>query len=66
MNAQLKNTWIQRCAQRIAELRPQLRPSLATLVAVELWQDVRGHVPPEEWAEIEVGTWGEQQGAPNG
>ena len=58
MEAHLKDTWIQRCAQRIAELRPQLRPRLATLVAAELWQDMRGHIPPEEWAEIEVGTWG--------
>lgn len=58
MQEPLENTWIERCAQRIAELRPQLRPRLAKLVALELWQDERGHIPPEEWAEIEVNTWG--------
>jgi hypothetical protein len=57
MQSHLKQAWIDRCAKRLAELQPLLRPRVAGLVAQELWQDVRGHIPPEEWAELEVKSW---------
>lgn len=57
MQAHLKQAWIQRCAQRLVELEPLLRPRVAGLVAEELWRDERGHIPPEEWAELEVNAW---------
>jgi hypothetical protein len=55
-----KPTWIARCVKRLAELQPDLPLSLAKRVAERLWEDVRGHVPPEEWAEIEVRSWARQ------
>lgn len=61
MDAHLKQAWIARCAKRLAELQPLLRPRVAGLVAEELWQDERGHIPPEEWAELEVKTWVRKQ-----
>jgi hypothetical protein len=60
MDAPLKQAWIDRCAKRLTELQPLLRPSVAGLVAQDLWQDERGHIPPEEWAELEVTSWGRQ------
>jgi len=57
MEAPLKQAWINRCARRLTELQPLLRPRVAGLVAEELWQDERGHIPPEEWAELEVRMW---------
>jgi hypothetical protein len=57
MEAPLKTTWIARCAKRLAELQPALHSSVASRVAERLWQDERGHIPPEEWAEIEVESW---------
>jgi len=38
-------------------LQPALHSSVASRVAERLWQDERGHIPPEEWAEIEVESW---------
>lgn len=60
MEAPLKNAWIARCVKRLAELQPSLKPVAAQRVAEQLWQDERGHVPPEEWAEIEVKSWARQ------
>ena len=57
MEASLKTTWIARCALRLAELQPSLPVMLACRLAERLWQDERGHIPPEEWAEIEVHSW---------
>lgn len=57
MEAPLKTAWIARCIKRLAELRPDLMPAVAARAAERLWQDERGHVPPEEWAEIEVRSW---------
>lgn len=57
MEATLKNTWIARCAQHLVALQPTLQPGVACRVAERLWQDERGHIPPEEWAEIEVESW---------
>jgi len=41
-----------------------LRPRVAGLVAEELWRDERGHIPPEEWAELEVNAWKCKQSKP--
>lgn len=60
MEAPLKTAWIDRCVKRLAELQPTLRPAIANRLAERLWQDERGHVPPEEWAEIEVRSWAQQ------
>ncbi len=60
MEIALKKSWIARCVKRLAELQPDLPLSLAGRVAERLWEDVRGHIPPEEWAEIEVQSWGRQ------
>lgn len=57
MNTRVKQAWIERCTRRLVELEPLLRPRVAGLVAEELWRDVRGHIPPEEWAELEVKAW---------
>ena len=57
METPLKPTWIARCALRLAELQPSLSPPAACRLAERLWQDERGHIPPEEWAEIEVKSW---------
>lgn len=57
MQSPLKPAWIARCALRMAELQPTLAPAVACRLAERLWQDERGHIPPEEWAEIEVNSW---------
>lgn len=57
MESPLKPAWIARCIVRLAELQPALCPLVAGRLAERLWQDVRGHIPPEEWAEIEVESW---------
>lgn len=58
MKSPAKFTWIARCVLRMAELQPSLPSAVACRLAERLWQDERGHVPPEEWAEIEVKAMG--------
>ena len=57
----IKQAWLERCTRRLTELQPLLRPRIAQVVAEELWRGERGHIPPEEWAEIEVLTWGRRK-----
>lgn len=64
METTRKPAWLARCALRLAELQPTLSPVAACRIAALLWQDERGHIPPEEWAEIEVNSWATARAVP--